>query len=74
MATKKEISAAVSRVRGRVLAYIKDYTAQNGYPPTLREIRAATGAKAVWYHLLALKKEGRIDYLYYRARTIRVLE
>ncbi len=48
----------------RIYDYIVDYTADNGYPPSVREIAAAVGLKSpstVHFHLKALEEAGVIN-------------
>ena len=48
----------------RIYDYILDYTADNGYPPSVREIAAAVGLKSpstVHFHLKALEEAGVIN-------------
>lgn len=48
----------------RIYDYIVDYTADNGYPPSVREIAAAVGLKSpstVHFHLKALEEAGAIN-------------
>ncbi|MCD7752997.1 MAG: transcriptional repressor LexA [Clostridiales bacterium] len=47
----------------RIYDYILDFTADNGYPPSVREIAAAVGLKSpstVHFHLKALEEAGAI--------------
>lgn len=47
----------------RIYDYILDFTADNGYPPSVREIAAAVGLKSpstVHFHLKALEESGAI--------------
>ncbi len=48
----------------RILAFIDDYTAENGFPPSIRDIKEATGISStsvVKYHLDRLVREGLIE-------------
>lgn len=52
-----------SSKRQEILEFLRDFTADNGYPPTVREIMKAVGLKStasVHYHLSALKEAGEI--------------
>ena len=52
-----------STKRGEILEFLKDFSARNGYAPSVREICAAVGLKStasVHYHLSELHKEGLI--------------
>lgn len=56
-----------------VLAYIRDYQATSGYPPTLREIGAHMGIRStngVTDHLRALEKKGAISRADMKSRGI----
>ena len=53
-----------STKREEILAYLREYTAQNGYPPTVREIMQAVGLRStasVHYHLSELDRLGEIS-------------
>ena len=62
-------------MREAMLAFIKKFIAEKGYPPTLGEIGKEYGiAKSnVSYHLNILRAEGKIDWHSNKARTIVVL-
>ncbi len=63
--------------RERVLAFLRDYIAARGFPPTVREIAAAAGLSSTSvasYHLAALEAEGRIQRIPGRSRAIRIVE
>ncbi|MFQ6099511.1 MAG: transcriptional repressor LexA [Armatimonadota bacterium] len=50
--------------RKRILDFIEKFTAEEGYPPTVREIGAAVGLKSsssVQFHLVALRKMGYLE-------------
>lgn len=52
-----------STKRGEILEFLKDFSARNGYAPSVREIMQAVGLKStasVHYHLSELHKEGLI--------------
>lgn len=62
--------------RDEIVKFIQNYTAENGFAPTKREIQVHFGISSlsiVHNHLEHLKNEGRISYNRYRARTIVVL-
>ena len=75
--TTQTISRAGSHDRsGDVLRAIRDHIVRRGYPPTVREIMAATGLRStstVMYWLRQLERAGRIERRH-GARAIRVLE
>jgi len=59
-----------------VLAFITSYTAEHGYPPTVRQIRAGTGMSSssmVHYYLVKLEEEGLIEREWRSPRAIRLL-
>ena len=59
----------------RCLDYIKSYIADNGYPPTTREIQAGLGLSStnqVWRYIHSLRERGAIDFMDGRARSIEV--
>lgn len=58
-----------------ILDYIKSYINEKGYSPTIREIGKAVGLQstsAVSFHLVKLRKEGKIDYEEGVPRTITI--
>lgn len=64
-----------SSKRGEILAYLRQFIAQNGYPPTVRQIMRAVGLSStasVHYHLAALRELGEIDMEEKRSRAIRL--
>ena len=57
--------------RGHIFNFIQEFTRQNSYPPTVREIQRAldlASPRAVQYHLEALEQEGLIERV---SRTVR---
>lgn len=58
-----------------VLSFISEFTEDNAYPPTVREISNYFGIslRAVQDHLTALSKKGYISQCQKRSRSIRVL-
>ena len=59
-----------------VLEYIKQFMHQNGFAPTLREIKSGldiSSTSMVDFYLSKLRKAGKITYYDGMARTIRVL-
>ena len=68
--------ARVSSKREEILEFLRDFSAQNGYAPTVREIMRAVGLKStasVYYHLSALNDAGIISMDGGKNRTIRLL-
>lgn len=62
-----------STKREEILAYLREYTAQNGYPPSVREIMHAVGLRStasVHYHLSELDRLGEISVDGSRNRAI----
>lgn len=60
-----------------VLGVIKRHTKQKGYPPTVREIGEEVGLNspaAVHHHLETLRREGLIDWVPGKSRTLRVIK
>lgn len=58
-----------------IYEYIIRYTTENLYPPTVREIAAATGLKStssVYNHLKNLQKQGVINMRESEPRTIKL--
>ena len=67
--------ARVSSKREEILAFLRDFSAQNGYAPTVREIMRAVGLKStasVYYHLSTLNDAGVISMDGGKNRTIRL--
>lgn len=67
----------MSARRELVMAFIKSYVAEHGYPPNYREIAKGTGLRSnagVAHHLEALIREGRIRREPMAARAITVVE
>lgn len=62
-----------SNKREEILAFLKAFAAENGYPPTVREIMRAVGLKStasVHYHLSELDRLGKISVESYKNRAI----
>lgn len=67
--------ARVSSKREEILEFLRNFSAQNGYAPTVREIMRAVGLKStasVYYHLSALNDAGLISMDGGKNRTIRL--
>ena len=67
--------ARVSSKREEILEFLRDFSAQNGYAPTVREIMRAVGLKStasVYYHLSTLNDAGLISMDGGKNRTIRL--
>jgi repressor LexA len=59
-----------------VLEFIKDFAAENGYPPTVREIGAHFGfvPRSVFDHLKALARKGYIRRRSSKSRSLEILD
>lgn len=63
------------KTKERILQYVEEFTKQNGYCPTVREIGKAVGlssSSTVHRHLKNLEEEGLIDSKTSTPRTWRV--
>lgn len=60
----------------KILAYIEKYSAEHGYPPTIREIGDifSITAKGAYDHLKAIEKKGYINCVRNRSRAIELLK
>ena len=58
-----------------VLNYISEFTEENSYPPTVREISDHFGIslRAIQDHIIALQKKGYLSQCQKRSRSIKVL-
>lgn len=59
----------------RILAFIRERIAEQGYPPTVREIAEAVGlasTSAVHHHLLKLEREGKLQKDATRSRALTI--
>ena len=65
----------VTERQREVLTFISDFTGDNSYPPTVREIGDHFGIslRAVQDHISALQKKGYLSLSQKRSRSIRVL-
>lgn len=65
----------VEKRRRRILAFIREFMDERGYPPTLREIGDGmdiSSTSVVFHHLEALETRGLIERDRERARGIRL--
>ena len=64
------------RARKRIIEYIKAYTKEQGYPPSVREIAAWSEipTTSAFYHLSVLEREGIITRKEGQARSWRLVE
>ena len=66
-----------SNKRQEIYEYLRDFAAENGYPPTVREIMHAVGLRStasVHYHLAELERSGRISVDGSKNRAITLTE
>ncbi|MBO0588178.1 MULTISPECIES: winged helix-turn-helix transcriptional regulator [unclassified Sporosarcina] len=66
----------MSERQKNILEYIKSYTEENQYPPTIREIATAVGLKSsstVHGHLDRLKEKGYVNFVASSPRTLTVV-
>ena len=69
--------ARTSTKQAEILAFLRTFSAEHGYAPSVREICAAVGLRStasVHYHLAELKRTGQIDMDENKNRTISVSE
>lgn len=69
--------ARTSSKREEILAFLKDFSAQYGYAPSVREIMQGVGLRStasVHYHLRALHESGAIEVDSTKNRAIRLPE
>jgi repressor LexA len=67
---------SLTKRQDEILNYIKEYTANNGYPPTVREIGSSLGLSSpatIHSHLNNLEKKGYIKKDDYKNRAIELL-
>ena len=66
----------MSERQKNILEYIKSYTAENHYPPTISEIATAVGLKSpstVHGHLDRMRENGYINFVNASPRTLTVV-
>ncbi len=66
----------MSERQQKILEYIKSYTEENQYPPTIREIATAVGLKSsstVHGHLDRMRENGYINFVNTSPRTLTVV-
>jgi len=59
----------------KILAFLRSYSAEHGYPPSVREIAAAVGlasTSAVHHHLTKLEEAGKLQKQATRSRALSV--
>lgn len=69
--------ARTSTKQQDILEFLRAFTAENGYAPSVREICAAVGLRStasVHYHLAELKRQGQIDIDENKNRAITLSE
>lgn len=60
----------------QIYEYIKEYIEQNQFSPTIKEITVAVGLKSTSTthgHIERLRKQGYIDFINMRSRTIQIM-
>lgn len=70
------IKKGLTKRQGAVLAFVKDFLAERGYPPTLREVCAYLGIKGpqnARKHLIALERKGYVRRHPHASRGIEVI-
>lgn len=63
--------------QGRIVDFIRSYVAENGYPPTFREIGSSVGLKSpstVDHHMKRLREMGVLQYEEGHFRSIQLLD
>ncbi len=71
------ITTPLSLINERLMQFLRDFIAGNGYPPTFDEIRVALSISSkslVQYHLIQLAEAGYIERQFNTARSIRLLK
>lgn len=60
-----------------VLSYLAEFVSERGYSPSIREIASGleiSSTKTVHDVLLALREDGKVQWVDGQARTLRILE
>lgn len=76
MASKEAMEQGKAR-RKEIVAFVRSFTKQNGYSPSVQEITEAVGlasGSTTRYHLELLAMEGRITMVPTINRSIRVVK
>lgn len=71
------MTASITKTQAKVLSFVEQASAQNGHPPTIKEIARHFGWSSVssaQQHLSALQKKGRIDRIPNSPRSLRVIK
>jgi repressor LexA len=69
--------ASLTELQADVLRFIREYTAEHGYPPSMRDIKDRfgwSGPNAVNNHIVALEKKGYLRRTPRTARSFVILE
>lgn len=76
MATHSELIEQGVVRRESIMAYIRRYHVENGFPPSMAEIADAEGIakNAVRHHLMRLQRDGKVRMTEGKYRSIRVLD
>jgi SOS-response transcriptional repressor LexA len=67
----------LTKKQQKLLAVLKAYTIQHGYPPSYRELADLmnlVSASTIKQHLDTLKKKGYVDWEESRPRTLHIIE
>lgn len=75
--TVRRVRPCNSATHAKVLAYITEYSLHHRFGPTVREIAQAVGLRStstVQGHLLRLERDGYIERLNGKPRTLRLTE
>lgn len=76
VATHAELIVQGVARRESIMAYIRQYHVENGFPPSMAEIADAQGIakNAVRHHLIRLQRDGRVQMTEGKYRSLRVLD
>ena len=68
--------ATTQQRAARIVAYLRDYSHDHGYPPTQREIAQHIGVNysTIWHHLDRLRRAGRVTWRHRSPRSVRVTQ
>ena len=65
----------MNKVEQRIIDFSAEYMVKNGYPPTVRDIKAGLGYKStstVFEKLVKMRQDGTINYIDGSPRTLTV--
>jgi repressor LexA len=72
---RDSMAESLTSTQSKVLAFVEQSTAQNGHPPTMKEVSRHFGwssTSTAQQHLGALQKKGRLDRIPKSPRSLRV--